>query len=335
MQIRSPIPRAAAVARAGVELSRAAQVRLRWMSYYHQHRNAARTCRHFGISRQTFYRWKRRWDAHDLSCLEDRSHRPHRMRQPTWPPELVQRVIHYRQRFPRWGKDKLAVLLRREGRAGSTSMVGRILTYLKAHGRLQEPLRRGLSGAAVRRRLRRRPWAERKPQHWRIEHPGDVVQVDTKQVRPARGVLWYHFSARDMVSRWDVIAVFARATALTAVQFLDHLLERMPFPVRALQVDGGSEFAADFEQACQLRQIRLFVLPPRSPKLNGCVERAHRTHNEEFYEITPQASASFPALNQLLQRWEHTYNTVRPHQALGYLTPQQFLLAHRKEAMCH
>src|SRR6516164_9619385 len=53
----------------------------------------------------------------------------------------------------------------------------------------------------------------------------------------------------------------------------------MPFPIRALQVDGGSEFAAEFEQACQQRGLYLFVLPPRSPKLNGAVERANRTHH--------------------------------------------------------
>jgi len=51
-------------------------------------------------------------------------------------------------------------------------------------------------------------------------------------------------------------------------------------------VDGGSEFAADFEQACQQCGLRLFVLPPRSPKLNGAVERAQRTHTEEFYQVT-------------------------------------------------
>ncbi|HKN33212.1 MAG TPA: hypothetical protein VJX16_08205, partial [Terriglobales bacterium] len=61
---------------------------------------------------------------------------------------------------------------------------------------------------------------------------------------------------------------------------------RMPFPIRALQVDGGSEFAADFEQACQQCGLRLFVLPPRSPKLNGAVVRAQRTHTEEFYQVT-------------------------------------------------
>ena len=61
----------------------------------------------------------------------------------------------------------------------------------------------------------------------------------------------------------------------------------MYFPVRALQVDGGSEFAADFEQACRHRHLRLFALPPHSPKLNGTVERAPRTYTEEFYEVTP------------------------------------------------
>jgi len=39
-----------------------------------------------------------------------------------------------------------------------------------------------------------------------------------------------------------------------------------------------------FEEACREKEIKLFVLPPRSPKLNGYVERAHRTHLEEFYE---------------------------------------------------
>ena len=112
--------------------------------------------------------------------------------------------------------------------------------------------------------------------------PGDLVQVDTLDVRPLPGVILKHFTARDVVSRWDVVEVRTRATANTATDFLSTLQARMPFPVRAIQVDGGSEFQAGFEQACQERGLRLFVLPPRSPKLNGAVERAQRTHTEEF-----------------------------------------------------
>jgi transposase InsO family protein len=111
----------------------------------------------------------------------------------------------------------------------------------------------------------------------------------------------------------------------------------MPFPVKALQVDGGSEFQASFEEVCQVRGIRLFVLPPRSPKLNGCVERAQRTHQKEFYEVH-DGDLEIAPLNQALRDWEQVYNTVRPHQALNYLTPYQFVVlwqTQRKEALCH
>jgi transposase InsO family protein len=314
-----------------VDLSRAAQVRLAWMDFHRRTQNVALTCRHFGISRQTFYRWRKRYEPMDLASLEGRSHCPHRRRQPTWTLLLERRVLRLRLQFPRWGKDKLAVLLRRQGETVSTSMVGRILTRLKDSGQLREPLRLPVPGS--RRRLRPRPYAVRKPRQYAVSRPGDLVEVDTLDVRPLPGVAFKQFTARDVVSRWDVIQAHGRATAFAASQFLETLLHRMPFPVRALQVDGGSEFAAEFELACQQRGLHLFVLPPRSPKLNGAVERANRTHTEEFYQVTP-CSLKMPQLNRELRQWEKIYNTVRPHQALGYLTPRQFLLqlsSQRKE----
>ncbi len=138
------------------------------------------------------------------------------------------------------------------------------------------------------------------------------------------GVLFKHFTAHDMVSKWNVMSVHRQANASTAAHFLDILRERMPFPVKAIQVDGGPEFEAVFEKECQIRGIRLFVLPPRSPKLNGGVERAHRTHTEEFYEVT-DSTFDLAELRIKLLEWEHTYNTIRPHQASGYLTPLKFL----------
>lgn len=270
----------------------------------------------------------------DLTTLEERCHRPWRLRQPTWSRELSLAVLHLREQYPRWGKDKLAVLLRDRGWCVSTSMVGRILTRLKDGGALKEPPRSGIS---TRKRLWRRPYAVRKPKGYAVQEPGDLVQVDTLDVRPLPGVVLKHFTARDVDSRWDVIEAHTRATAKTASAFLDTIQERMPFPVRAIQVDGGSEFQAAFEIECQRRGLHLFVLPPRSPKLNGCVERAQRTHTEEFYEIT-DFSLDMVTLNQELLVWEHTYNTVRPHQALGYLTPHQFVShwqCQQKEAKCH
>ena len=314
-------------------LSRAASQHLAWRDYYRaQGANAALTCRYFGISRQTFYRWHRRYEPQDLTTLEPRSHRPQRVRQPTWTPALTQAVLRLREQYPRWGKDKLVVLLHREGWTVSTSMVGRILTSVKRRGILREPPPDRIS---ARKRVRR-VYAIRKPQDYVVAQPGDLVQVDTLDVRPLPGVILKHFTARDVISRWDVLEAHTRATAVTATAFLTTLQTRMPFRITALQVDGGSEFAAEFEAACQVRGLRLFVLPPRSPKLNGSVERAQRTHTEEFYEVTPCAT-EIPALNQALRGWEHIYNTVRPHQALGYLTPEEFLKQwrHRRQTKCH
>ena len=87
---------------------------------------------------------------------------------------------------------------------------------------------------------------------------------------------------------------------------------------------------AEFEAACARRGIALFTLPPRSPKLNGAVERANRTHTEEFYEIT-DAEPDLAGLRPALLAWEETYNIVRPHRALGYLTPAEYLACWRTE----
>ena len=106
--------------------------------------------------------------------------------------------------------------------------------------------------------------------------------MDTLDVRPLLGVILKHFSSYDVVSRWNVLAIYSRATAATASLFLDDMVERTPNEIKAIQIDEGSEFQSVFEEEYQRRGIRLFVLPPRSPKLNGGVERAHRTHTEEF-----------------------------------------------------
>jgi transposase-like protein len=260
--------------------------------YYFNGRSVVRTCRHFGISRQTFYRWKRHFNCHDITTLEDRSHRPHKVRTPTWTAELAERVLALRKQYPIWGKDKLVVLLCKQKLVVSTSMVGRILRYLKRRGILLEPPRPAVL-LRQRRKLRKRPWAVRKPKYWRIREPGDLVEIDTKEIHMRHDVVLKHFSARDVVSRWDVIEVHRWATSLAAARFLEVLLDRLPFPVKALQVDGGSEFAAEFELACQQKQLPLFVLPPKSPKLNGHVERSHRTTTRSFMKCT-RTPTNFP-----------------------------------------
>ena len=288
-------------------LSREARFRLKVLEYARTHSVAA-TCRRFHIARSTYYRWHKRYDPRDLTTLEDRPSRPRRCRRPTWTAEQAEVVRRARERHPRWGKDKLAVVLEREGVRLSVSMVGRILADLKRRGLLVEaPVGRVRPHAP-----HRRPYAVRKPKGYRAEALGDLVEVDTMELRPLPGLERHQFTAVDLDSRYSVVEVRSCATAGTAKDFLGDLLERMPVPVRALQVDGGSEFMAEFEAACQERAIPLYVLPPRSPKLNGHVERANGTHRREFWEVY-DGDLDLPPLQRALRGWEDEYNRVRPH----------------------
>jgi putative transposase len=305
----------------GCQLSPHARARLSWLQWHESHgTNVTRTCQRFGISRPTLYRWLGRFRSCGPPGLEDRSHRPHIVRARTWTPAQIEAVRRVREQYPRWSKDKLHTLLKREGIMISASMIGCILADLRARGVLRE----APAVRALRRRSSARPHARRKPSDWVVSQPGDLVEIDTKDLRPVPGKVFKHLSLVDVTSRYAVAEIGVGATAKTTKQHLERMLARLPFPVRALQIDGGSEFKGAFEEFCRQRQYELFVLPPRSPKLNGAVERIQRTFDEECYQCT-DAEPRVEPLRTALRRYEHIYNTIRPHQALDYQTPQEYL----------
>lgn len=304
-----------------LELSKTGKWRLKVIEWCESHGgNASLTARHFGISRTTFTKWKKRFDEWGPGGLEDATRRPDNVRTPTWTREFERAVLDVRQ-LTGWGKDKLVVLLRQDGWKCSTSMVGRVLRALKQTGKLVEAPGRD---PWIPRRPFQRPYGVRKPKEYLADSPGAIVQVDTAHVVLFDGFRFKHFTACDVFTRWQVLEVHDRATAHAAAGFLDTIVRRMPFPIRAIQVDGGSEFMAQFEDACRDRGIKLFVLPPRSPKLNGHVERSNRTHKEEFYYRLKTAT-TINEVQRLLRTWEEVHNQFRPHQALGQITPLAFL----------
>jgi putative transposase len=314
-----------------IEMSEAARQRLwrlkAWQSLRAEGFSAQKAAEILRLPRSTLYRWQKRVDQRGLIGLEDGDRRPKQVRRPQWGPELAEAVQRLREAHPGMGKEKLWKLLQREGIHTSVSTVGRILKRLKARGVLREPPRNGIT---KRKRRLVRPYATRKPKEYRARKPGDLVQVDTLDVRPLSHVHFKQFTARDMNSRWDVVEAYRSATAGNARKFLETLIERAPFPIRGIQVDGGSEFMAQFEQACAEKKIRLFVLPPRSPKLNGHVERAQRTHTEEFYDLY-MGELDLKSVNEALKEWEHFYNTVRPHHSLDLKTPGEYLYENYSE----
>ena len=277
---------------------------------------AART---FRVSRATIYRWRARYNPRKLESLEPRSRAPKQRRSACWTWHDEQQILALRQAYPRWGKRKLLPLLRQQGCTLSETTVGRILARLKATGRLREP-----RSIRLRRPRPHRPHATRKPSTYQPQHPGDLLQIDTVHISSGEGSQLRQFSAIDVVSRVAAVGVRSRATAGTAAAFLDDLLDRFPLRIQAIQVDGGSEFMAEFEEVCATNEIPVYVLPPRSPKLNGRVERFNRTSREEFWQCY-DGDFTIAAVTPALRAWEDAYNRLRPHQALGMQTPLQFL----------
>ncbi|MCI0598165.1 MAG: hypothetical protein L0Y60_01370, partial [Beijerinckiaceae bacterium] len=119
--------------------------------------------------------------------------------------------------------------------------------------------------------------AIRKPKDVILEKPATSVQIDTLAVALTPNLAVERFDAYDIFAKGTVAKPYRKATATNAAE--------MPWPVKAIQIDGGSEFMPEFEQACAAKAIPLHVLPPRSPKLNGAVERCNGAWRYEFYAV--------------------------------------------------
>ena len=124
----------------------------RAITLFEEIRIARVVCQMFGMGRAILYRWLRRFDPKDLTSLREESRCPRRVRKPLWSREMMQAVKVLREEYPRWGKDKLAVLVREQGQTASVSTVGRIVNHLKRRGELKEPQRRAISGKPKSRR---------------------------------------------------------------------------------------------------------------------------------------------------------------------------------------
>src|SRR5690606_33943482 len=154
--------------------------------------------------------------------------------------------------------------------------------------------------------------------------PGQIVQIDTVFVNLAPGRAIKHFTAYDPVAKWTVAGVASRATPSLAASFLDRVIAGMPFNVSGIQVDGGSEFMADFGTACHDKGLDLFVLPPKRPQLNGAVERCNGAWRYEFYAVN-DLPHQIDRLQPFVDAFAHRYNHHRPHDALDGQTPAEYL----------
>jgi transposase InsO family protein len=111
-----------------------------------------------------------------------------------------------------------------------------------------------------------------------------------------------------------------------AIQFVDYVLQKLPFKVEVIQTDNGAEFGSQFHYHVLDAGIGHVYIKPATPRLNGKVERSHRIDAEEFYrQLQGVVIEDTQLFNDRLQEWETFYNFDRPHGGLGGQTPHERL----------
>ena len=326
MKAKKILPGTKALSRL-LDINPEAKKRLKWLDWYESHgRNARLTCRHFAISPDTFYRWKRRYKPGCLATLEFHSRKPHNFRQSQIPREVIDLVVKLREKDMGLSKYKLSqVLLRDHGIKLSPSSVNRIL--LKT-GLIKE--------ANISRDIKRRKRIDyvipriRASKQLRYKKPGYLIQIDTKHLI-ILGRKFYQFTAIDCYSKFSFSWTYTTASLFSAKDFLNRLTAHFPFRIRAIQTDNGSEHLLYFHQECLKRRITHYFSRPHTPKDNALAERMIQTTIYELWLFDQTLIPEIDLLNQKLSVRVGRYNTYRPHQALNYQTPMEYYQQYQKK----
>jgi transposase/transposase-like protein len=277
------------------------------------------------ISPATYYRWKRAYGGRGLVGLMPKSTRPHKLRhKEVLTPHMITKIKDLRNQNPLYGRIKIHALLLRQGICISESSVNRALQHLMRRNLVTPVV--VLKCAKERKLLRKfEGHSQKLPRNYRAQIQVDhtIVNLHGKEIK--------QFNAIEKHSRFSIAKTYENADSLNAADFLNKILKELPIPIEDIQVDGGPEFRDKFEAACKNKKLPLFVLPPRSPKINGKVERLNQTWKDEFYlQNYNDLPTKLDELNKKIEEWQKYYNENRIHRSLKdknnhLLTPYEFI----------
>jgi transposase InsO family protein len=299
-----------------VSLSKVAKNRLAWVDYYHAHgNNAALTARHFGIAKSCFFKWKKRYVRLGLKGLEDQSKRPEHVRQSLIPAEVISAVKVLRKANPEYSKYKLAIILKRDyGFSLSASSVGRVISKYNLF--YSPPVKQ--KGHPGRRQSITKL---RKPKGFKPISPGDLVEVDVKHLPHVNGKR-YGFVAVDVVTKQATIHVSSNISSLQGALAWKKAIRKLGLPKAAL-TDNGSENMGAFADLLSNQDLQHFWARPHTPKDKPHVERFIGTLERECLQW---GGVTIDQADQqdIIDSWLEKYHSYRPHQALDYLTPNEY-----------
>lgn len=303
------------------KLSPDAKKRLWWLDWYHSHRqNAEATCRHFGISKSVFYRWRNRYNPKHIRSLEDdkKTRRPHRLRTMTTPPWIMKRIYDIRKNDPEKSKWEIHEELKRQGIFVAHNVIQKVINRHPELLNIQHRhnMKKHRNHAIARIKAAR---------EMKEKHPGSLVQVDT-QYFYVLGKKFYLFSAVDCKTRYGYVWCYPTISSASARDFVRRVREYFPFPIMAINTDNGSEYLLYFHKELEDMGIPHYFSDPYCPKQNGRVERFHQTVEYEYMNYQDDLLPDLTMINQRCAVFNEKYNTKRFHQSIGYKTPQEYVI---------
>lgn len=271
------------------------------------------TARHFGLNRETVRIWRDKFNQVGMLSLNDKSHKPKHLRQAMTDWQIVDEIVKTRKEYPAWSKWKIQAILKRKNMFVSANTVGRIL---KRKCLIDKKVSKKKNKAAKNPK-------QRYPRGFRITSAGDMVQIDTKFVTMQNRMI-YQFTAIDVLTKRRVLRFYSSLLSKNGADFLKICLKEFPFPIKTIQTDNGKEFLKYFDKLCKELNLPHYFIEARHPKQNTYVENSHGFDEREFYQ-QGNVYQTIDLMDEALAKWEHTWNYVRPHQSLNYLTPDEYL----------
>lgn len=285
--------------------------KLRVLNYAQAIGNVSKTCRYFGISRKAYYEWKQGHAQYGEQGLINRKPCPKNLKLRV-SAEIEEKILYLRTTY-HLGPLRIAWFLERYH--GLMVSSGGVYQVLKRNELNRLP-----------RNAKKRPL---QTQRYEKQVPGHHIQVDVKflkfQQPDAPAIRRFQYTAVDDATRVRALKLYDRHTQQNAVDFIDYVVSKFPFRIHTVRTDNGHEFQAQFHWHLQDLGIRHVYIKPRSPRLNGKVERSHATDDMEFYQLLTYTSDV--DLNRKLKEWEDYYNFHRPHGSLGGRAPYEVLKA--------
>lgn len=304
-----------------------AKFRLHVLKHYYKY-GWKPTVEAFGIGKSTLYDWKRSYEKSGkrLLSLVPKKTRPKRVRQMTTDWRLIQFIREFREQYGNIGERKIKIFLDEYANELGIDTIGcRTISKVIKRRNLyfDSPVKSKRKSKFSRDRTKRSP---------KVNEPG-YVEMDSV-------VVYINNIRHNFMCCIDIYTkiAFARKVktlsslqaALTFQEFQKHSLH----PVHTVQTDNGSEFFKTFHKYIQEQSIKHQFIYPKSPKINGVVERFNRTIQEEFINRNDEIYYDLNAFEVKLQKYLAWYNNKRPHASLGYLSPMQFIQSNFPESMC-